>query len=74
LLERHEQVHVKRQIRNAQALENFLQRLAPDEFGRALGIGYAQPEEQLDNCVKAAAEHAPQFGLTLVQNGARKPA
>ena len=51
LLERHEQVDIKRQIGDAQALKNFLQRFATDKLGRALSISDAQPEEQLDNGV-----------------------
>jgi len=59
LLERHEQVHIKRQIRDTQALKNLLQRLASHELGGTLRVGDAQPKEQLNNSVKAAAEHSP---------------
>ena len=42
LFEAHQQVHVKRQIGNAQALQNLLQCLAPHELGGTLRVGDAE--------------------------------
>jgi len=72
--QRHEQIHIEREVGDAQRRMNFFHGFATHQFARALRVLDVQPEKQFDDGMKTPADEAAQPRLLLEQDGIRQPA